>query len=305
MYNFAPPAGPEDLASMITAFQDFAATKAPPQMGVRIGIGQLDGVIIVFQIHGVFYGPRAAFEEAFAPLAATVPSPSSSNITELAYLDVVRSLDETGILNSTIAPLQVSFTPHFILGCILKIARSTTAATQRASSYRSRSPLPHGRILQLTVSQLLLPLVCCGILRSMRLAVLTRGRRMASRVYRSRTLPSAAGTPSYSFRCKKVLDDCCICCSHATSGCQLRSRGRIQTQVLHGSRAGNRPFRRAPRPKARRPARMHATSSKSQFLSFRLQLSHCDLFQRAFYRDRSPRHLFRAAKDGQARGDQA
>ena len=107
-FDFTPPSDPSQLAAFLAKFQDFAATQAPPELGIRIVVGGFAGAIALYQAHGVFYGPRDAFEKAYAPLAAVAPTPlSSSTVVELSYIDGVRALDGSGELNSTLVPLAV------------------------------------------------------------------------------------------------------------------------------------------------------------------------------------------------------
>jgi len=153
-YDFTPPSDPTQLAAFLATFQDFAATQAPPELGIRIVVVGFGGFIVQYHVHGVYYGSKDAFEKVYAPLAAVAPPalPSSSAV-ELSYIDGVRSLDESGQLNSTSVPLAVSIATSCIDMTNADINTSAQINIRRVSSFPppNHFPSPRGTASPITV----------------------------------------------------------------------------------------------------------------------------------------------------------
>lgn len=96
----------KNAAQAFLAFQDFAATSAPPELGIRWTLNNTFGAPAPhFFLSGVYYGQRAAYDAAIQPLLDTFTvQPLAQEVTPQSYIDSVASVAFGEPLNTTGVP---------------------------------------------------------------------------------------------------------------------------------------------------------------------------------------------------------
>ncbi|KAH7106469.1 hypothetical protein BKA62DRAFT_651145 [Auriculariales sp. MPI-PUGE-AT-0066] len=109
-YTFSPITDAGTLVSFFQNFQAFAATDAPPPLGIRIVWAPVPWGALAW-VHGVYYGSQTAFLSAVNPLLTSLPvQPVLAEINNLSYIEAVKAIDTVGQLNSTSQALQPAYT---------------------------------------------------------------------------------------------------------------------------------------------------------------------------------------------------
>ncbi|KAH7106470.1 hypothetical protein BKA62DRAFT_804740 [Auriculariales sp. MPI-PUGE-AT-0066] len=140
-YTFPVVTEVNTLVNCFLAFQSFAATDAPPPLGIRILWTPLPTGAQVW-IHGLYYGPQAAFLSATKPLLDSLPvEPIEADIYDLSYIEAVKVIDTTGQLNSTGRPLQAGNT--YFQSVLVPNGQPMSLETWTAyAEYALNTPLP-------------------------------------------------------------------------------------------------------------------------------------------------------------------
>lgn len=95
---------PADSAKAFLAYQSFGRDKAPIEMGISAIIGK-DGS---FELSGVHYASRDAFDSAISPLLANVPGGYQTSISEMSWIDTLQDLAGDQSLDTSKASDYVS-----------------------------------------------------------------------------------------------------------------------------------------------------------------------------------------------------
>ncbi|KZW01096.1 FAD-binding domain-containing protein [Exidia glandulosa HHB12029] len=93
---------PDIAAQALSAYQSFAATSAPPELGIRFRFSRQPTLPLDVMLNGVYYGSQEDFTAAIQPLLDSLPfQPVSQTISTQSYIESVVLLAVGDPLNST------------------------------------------------------------------------------------------------------------------------------------------------------------------------------------------------------------